>query len=315
MPARWSPRSRAGSTRAQHGGRWLVRIEDLDPPREVEGAAQDIVATLAAFGMESDEPVLLQSERGPLYQAAFDRLEAAQCIYGCACSRSDVELAIAAGGHPGRLSGDLPQRHRGPPAARLALSRSRPQTINFVDRAAGPVQEQLELSTSGTSSSGVPTGCGRISSQWSSTTRVQSITDVVRGADLLDNTPRQIALQRALVTADAALPARRRCRQRARREAVEADRCAARSIAAMPAGELERAARHLGLPHIGADDGRPVSARGDGSLGRALAQAGARALSAPTRPPSRPRRSTAWHTRRAGTRSDRARSNAAPARR
>ena len=88
-----------------HGGYWLVRIEDLDPPREVEGAAQDIIATLAAFGMESDEPVLLQSERGPHYQAAFDRLEAAQCIYGCACTRSDVELAIAAGGLPGVYPG------------------------------------------------------------------------------------------------------------------------------------------------------------------------------------------------------------------
>ena len=57
-----------------HGGAWLVRIEDLDPPREVPGAARDILLTLAQFGMESDEAVAYQSERTTLYEAAFGRL-------------------------------------------------------------------------------------------------------------------------------------------------------------------------------------------------------------------------------------------------
>src|SRR5207249_7347129 len=59
--------------RAQDGA-WLVRMEDLDPPREVPGAAQDILATLGAFGMVSDEPVVFQSRREAAYQAAFDTL-------------------------------------------------------------------------------------------------------------------------------------------------------------------------------------------------------------------------------------------------
>ncbi|HEV7489877.1 MAG TPA: glutamate--tRNA ligase family protein, partial [Rhodanobacteraceae bacterium] len=68
-------------------GTWLVRIEDLDPPREVPGADADILATLAAFGMESDEPLVYQSRRSADYERAFDRLHALGCVYPCWCSR------------------------------------------------------------------------------------------------------------------------------------------------------------------------------------------------------------------------------------
>src|SRR5258708_7438491 len=76
--------------RAQSGA-WIIRMEDLDPPREVPGAAADIVATLAAFGMESDEPVLYQSAREAVYQAAFERLRSGDQMFPCWCSRSDLE--------------------------------------------------------------------------------------------------------------------------------------------------------------------------------------------------------------------------------
>ena len=232
-----------------HGGRWLVRIEDLDPPREVEGAAQDIVATLAAFGMESDDPVLLQSERGPHYQAAFDRLEAAQCIYGCACTRSDVELAIAAGGLPGVYPGTCRNGTAGRPP-RAWRFRVPAGAIDFVDRTAGPVREQLDVSIGDFI-------VRRADGLWAYQLAVvvddavQGITDVVRGADLLDNTARQIALQGALslltprylhVGIVVNELGEKLSKQTGARALDRSDAC----------GELERAARHLELPHIGA---------------------------------------------------------------
>ena len=71
ISARWSPRSAAGCSRARAGGRWIVRIEDLDPPREVAGADAEILATLAAFGMESDEPPIYQSRRASELRRGF----------------------------------------------------------------------------------------------------------------------------------------------------------------------------------------------------------------------------------------------------
>src|SRR5690242_5099487 len=74
-------------------GAWIVRIEDLDPPREVPGAAADILATLAAFGMRSDEPVLYQSARASIYDTAFERLRRDGKVFPCWCSRGDLEAA------------------------------------------------------------------------------------------------------------------------------------------------------------------------------------------------------------------------------
>src|SRR5690606_22792753 len=70
------------------GGAWLVRIEDLDPPRVVPGAAAAILATLARFGLESDQPVLYQSTRGGAYRAALQTLIDAGLAYRCACPRA-----------------------------------------------------------------------------------------------------------------------------------------------------------------------------------------------------------------------------------
>src|SRR5690348_7999144 len=72
------------------GGVWLVRMEDIDPPREVPGAATAILETLAAFGMESDEPVLFQSARADVYAMAFDKLRTGGHVFACRCSRSEL---------------------------------------------------------------------------------------------------------------------------------------------------------------------------------------------------------------------------------
>ena len=115
--------------RTQNGA-WLVRMEDLDPPREVPGAAIGIVATLAAFGLESDEPVLYQSGREPAYRAAFDQLRAAGQVFACWCSRSDLEPA--GGIHRGACAA-APDSQRAP-AWRLRVPEI---TIEFDDIALG----------------------------------------------------------------------------------------------------------------------------------------------------------------------------------
>ena len=87
-----------------HGGTWLVRIEDVDTPRCIPGADRLILDQLAACGLVSDEPVVWQSQRHAMYQAALDRLIAQGDAYPCACSRQDIEralLASAATSEPG----------------------------------------------------------------------------------------------------------------------------------------------------------------------------------------------------------------------
>ena len=75
------------------GGQWLVRMEDLDPPREVRGAADAILSTLAAYGFEWDGPVLYQGQRAAAYQEAIDRLRRAGLAYDCGCTRKEIGRA------------------------------------------------------------------------------------------------------------------------------------------------------------------------------------------------------------------------------
>src|SRR3970282_2017523 len=76
---------------ARHrGGEWLVRMEDLDPPREAPGAADDILRTLEAFGLHWDGEVVYQSRRGDVYEVALEKLKARYALYPCACSRREI---------------------------------------------------------------------------------------------------------------------------------------------------------------------------------------------------------------------------------
>lgn len=185
------------------GGAWLVRIEDVDTPRCVPGADAFILQQLATCGLTPDEPVTWQSRRGHLYQAALDRLLETGAAYPCACSRSDIEAALAAAGrqrerhqaavYPGTCRDGL--QGRAARAWRLRLPDG--ATVHWLDARLGPQQQEVASEVG-------DFVLRRADGLWAYQLAVvvddaeQGITHVVRGADLADNTPRQILLQRAL---------------------------------------------------------------------------------------------------------------------
>jgi len=171
------------------GGQWLVRIEDIDTPREVPGAAQSQLRTLAACGLVPDGPPEYQSRRHALYRAALDRLAAAGLAFPCSCSRS--ELAAQGGIHT-RCVSTRPRPH---PAWRLRVQPG--SRVGFDDGLQGHFEQDVAAAVG-------DFVLLRADGYWAYQLAVvvddaeQGITDVVRGADLLDSTPRQILLQRAL---------------------------------------------------------------------------------------------------------------------
>lgn len=177
-----------------HDGVWLIRIEDLDPPREVPDAARDILDTLAAFGMTSDEPVMFQSTRTDAYAAALAQLQERDLVFACSCSRRDVLEASGSGmRYPGTCR-QAPLRSGGPTAWRVRVTNA---PIAFEDRAVGTVAQTLESEIG-------DFVVQRANGLWAYQLAVviddaaQGITDIVRGTDLLDNTPRQLWLQHQL---------------------------------------------------------------------------------------------------------------------
>jgi glutamyl-Q tRNA(Asp) synthetase len=175
--------------RAQ-AGEWLVRIEDLDPPREVPGAAQDILATLAAFGMTPDRAPVFQSTREPAYRAALDELHRQNLVFACWCTRSDLEASD--GLHRGTcVAAADPARA---PAWRVRVPRA---TMAFNDLLQGEQAQQLERDVG-------DFVVRRVEGGFAYQLAVvvddadAGISEVVRGLDLLDSTPRQIYLQQCL---------------------------------------------------------------------------------------------------------------------
>ena len=187
--------------RVNHG-RWLIRIEDIDEARTIAGAAEDIIQTLAAFGMRSDGEILWQSTRQIRYSAAFDKL--GDAVYACACSRKEIadsRLTLAADGaviYPGTCRNGLAPG-RTPRAWRLRVpAASDPHAlIQFDDRWQGLISENLTEHVG-------DFVLKRADGFWAYQLAVvvddaeQGVTDIVRGADLLESTPRQIYLQRLL---------------------------------------------------------------------------------------------------------------------
>ncbi len=171
------------------GGDWLVRIEDIDPPREVAGASAAMLETLAAFGMVSDEPVWFQRDREPAYQVALQALIDRDLAFPCLCSRSGL---AEAGGHRGRCQ-PAPGSSETPAWRMLAPDLA----IGFHDAVQGTFRQNLQRDVG-------DFVLRRRDGLWAYQLAVvvdddaQGITEVVRGADLLDSTPRQILLQRAL---------------------------------------------------------------------------------------------------------------------
>lgn len=178
-----------------HGGRWLVRIEDVDAPRTVPGADHVILGQLAALGLTSDGPVLYQSARHAVYEAALARLTALGLIYPCACTRR--EIADSAPPHP--ASGERPY----PGTCRAGLP---PGRMPRAWRVRMPEGERcFEDRWLGRQCQDVAREVGdivlrRADGQWAYQLAVviddaqQGVTDIVRGADLLSSTARQRAL-------------------------------------------------------------------------------------------------------------------------
>jgi glutamyl-Q tRNA(Asp) synthetase len=179
-----------------------VRIEDVDTPRCVPGAAETILQQLADCTLVPDEIPVWQSQRGSLYQAALDQLVNEGRAYPCACSRKDIERALAAQGrsverhaelaYPGTCRTGLDGR--APRAWRLRVESG---LVRWQDRRLGPQQQDVEREVG-------DFVLKRADGLWAYQLAVvvddaqQGITQVVRGEDLADNTARQILLQRAL---------------------------------------------------------------------------------------------------------------------
>ena len=186
-----------------HGGAWLVRIEDVDAPRCVPGADAAILAQLADCGLVADEPPVWQSARAALYEQALVRLVERGLAYPCGCTRADIEHALTQLGAPRARHGELvyPGTCRdglhGKPARAVRLRTEGGRPTEWQDRRLGPQQQ------------GVASAVGdfvlkRADGLWAYQLAVvvddaaQGISHIVRGADLADNTARQIHLQRAL---------------------------------------------------------------------------------------------------------------------
>ena len=183
-----------------HDGKWLVRIEDVDEARTVPGAAEAILRCLATFGMQWDGEVVWQSRRKALYEAAFARL--GSHAYACGCTRreiADSRVGIASDGaavypgtcRPGLASGKSAR------AWRLRVPEHASAHVRFEDRRMGTVTQNLASEVG-------DFVLKRADGFWAYQLAVvvddaeQGVTDVVRGADLLDSTPRQIYLQHLL---------------------------------------------------------------------------------------------------------------------
>ncbi len=210
--------------RARHGGRWLVRIEDLDTARCVAAAAPLILQQLQACGLLSDEAPVFQSARTDLYHGAFERLLADALVYPCACSRRDIEIELERLGQPRarhgelvypgtcraglrakpavawRLRTDAATRQRqllaapGPAATALAQADA---VVRWLDRRLGPQQQNVSAQVGDFV---VLRADGQFAYQLAVVVddAAQNVTHVVRGEDLADNTARQLLLQAGL---------------------------------------------------------------------------------------------------------------------
>ena len=182
-------------------GLWLVRMEDLDKPREVAGAANHILNTLEKFGLEWDGEVVYQSQRSELYQEALNQIKAQSLIYQCSCSRKEIadsynqkpaEHGIDGLIYPGTCR-DKSSTFK-PYAERIKV---KDQNISFNDAIQGKIDQNLANQIGDFV---LKRADGLFAYQLAVVVddHLQGVTHIVRGADLLDSTPRQIYLQQVL---------------------------------------------------------------------------------------------------------------------
>lgn len=180
-----------------HGGEWLVRMEDLDPPREAPGAADDILRTLESFGFEWDGEVMRQSRRGAAYVDALERLHRLGAVYPCSCTRREIADSSVAGIdgpiYPGSCREGLREGREG----RAMRVRTDDCAIVFEDAWQGRIERNLARDFG-------DFVVRRADTYWAYQLAVvvddaeQGVSHVVRGYDLIESTPRQIWLQQLL---------------------------------------------------------------------------------------------------------------------
>jgi glutamyl-Q tRNA(Asp) synthetase len=182
-----------------HDGTWLIRIEDIDGPRTVPGAAESILETLDRFGMHADEPPVWQSRRTARYAEMLEQLNATGLVYPCGCTRKEISdslLSLHARNTTLAYPGTCRDGLHGKPARawRLRVPDGDAAIIRFNDRWQGEQMQNLATEVG-------DFVLRRADDQWAYQLAVvvddadAGITDIVRGADLLDSTARQIYLQ------------------------------------------------------------------------------------------------------------------------
>lgn len=179
------------------GGEWLLRMEDIDPPREVAGAADGILRTLERFGLYWDGEVLYQSRRSEAYRDTIEELRKAGLVYPCACSRREIRAGARSGSgepvYPGTCRAGLPPGRK----ARALRLRVEDISVGFSDRLQGRMDERLATQVGDFI---LRRADGLFAYQLAVVVddAWQGVSDVVRGADLLDSTTRQIFVQQVL---------------------------------------------------------------------------------------------------------------------
>jgi glutamyl-Q tRNA(Asp) synthetase len=182
----------------REGGTWLVRMEDLDTPRVVAGSADEILRALERYGLTWDGEVVYQSQRVGLYDDALNALRAKNLVYDCGCSRAELSRAASAPVgrepiYPGTCRDGLPAGR----VARAVRFRTSHEVIRFDDAIRGSIEEDVANETGDFV---IRRADGVYAYQLAVVVddAAQGVTQVVRGADLLTSTARQIALQSAL---------------------------------------------------------------------------------------------------------------------
>lgn len=180
-----------------HNGIWLVRMEDLDVPRCMPDAAEDILQTLAAFGLSSDEPLMYQSHRTEAYEIALQQLKEMNAAYPCCCTRREIADSALHGiegpVYPGTCRNGIPSERSG----RAWRVYTNDEPVAFEDRLQGHISQRIE---SEIGDFVVRRADHLFAYQLAVIVddAAQGITHVVRGADLLYSTPRQMHLQKLL---------------------------------------------------------------------------------------------------------------------
>jgi glutamyl-Q tRNA(Asp) synthetase len=180
-----------------HQGKWLIRIEDLDPPREIKGAADNIIKTLDQLGLEWDDQICYQSKRADDYADILDRLNNMDYVYSCACSRAEIHGTGTITPFGVRYAGTCRQGISSRKTARSIRLKVPDKIMHFNDRIQGQYQQNLQRDIGDFI---VKRADGQTAYQLAVVVddAAQGITEIVRGSDLLDSTPRQLFLQQLL---------------------------------------------------------------------------------------------------------------------